>query len=349
MIVFRADGNSFVGAGHIMRSLSIADAFKKVGESCLFITADNELQEIIIDRGHKNLVLNSEYDHMEDELEELTQAIDARDVEVVFVDSYYVTKKYLRDLWQFCVNNSITLIYIDDVLAFSYPCDMLLNYNIYAKVEDYKKLYKDHALPTLLIGTQYAPQRAEFQGLQDRKVKEIAKDILISTGGADSEHIGLEIIKNISSNPDWNAYRFHMIVGMMNLDKDKIESFSEGKENIVLYTSVKKMSELMQSCDVAVSAAGSTLYELCLTQTPTITYVLADNQIPGAEGFEKEGVLQCVGDVRAIGVSTLAERIICDAIVLCNDYSKRQEIAHKMKYVVDGKGADRIVKNTIKR
>lgn len=40
----------------------------------------------------------------------------------------------------------------------------------------------------------------------------------------------------------------------------------------------KKMSELMQQCDMAVSAAGSTLYELCACGMPTITYVLADNQ-----------------------------------------------------------------------
>lgn len=343
MIVFRADGNSNIGLGHVMRCLSIADAFKNAGESCLFITADNELHKTIKDRGHKNLVLESEYDHMEDELESLKQAIDARDIDVVFVDSYYVTEQYLRELWQFCASKHITLVYIDDVLEFPYPCDVLLNYNIYAKEDDYRNLYKNHALPTLLMGTQYTPQRSEFQGLPDRIVKEDAKDILISTGGADSEHIGLEIIKAIISHSDWNDYRFHLIVGMMNSDKEEIESLSGDKDNIVLYKRVKKMSELMQSCDVAVSAAGSTLYEICSTQTPTITYILADNQIPGAKGFENAGVLHCAGDIREIDASVLAEKLINDAIALCTDYSKRQEIAQKMKTVIDGKGAERVV------
>lgn len=343
MILFRADGNSNIGLGHVMRCLSIADAFKNSGESCLFITADNELHKIIKDRGHKNLVLDSEYDHMDTELGGLKQAIDSRDVDVVFVDSYYVTEHYLRELWQFCSRKYITLVYVDDVLSFPYPCDVLLNYNIYAKDEDYKKLYKNHALPTLLMGTKYTPQRAEFQDLPDRKVKEDAKDILISTGGADSEHIGLEIIKFIHSHSDWNDYRFHLVVGMMNSDRNEIESLSEGKDNIIIYKRVKNMSELMQSCDVAVSAAGSTLYELCSTQTPTITYILADNQIPGAEGFENAGVLHCAGDIRDIGASALAEKMINDAIALCNGHSKRKEIAQKMKTVIDGKGAERVV------
>ncbi len=343
MILFRADGNSNIGLGHVMRCLSIADAFKNAGESSLFITADNELHKTIKDRGHKNIVLDSEYDHIENELEGLKQAIDARDVDVVFVDSYYVTERYLRELWQFCASKYITLVYIDDVLAFPYLCDILLNYNIFAKEEDYKKLYKGHTVPTLLLGTQYAPQRAEFQGLSDRNVKESAKDILISTGGADSEHIGLEIIKSIISHPEWKGYRFHFIVGMMNSDKDEIESLSEGKENVILYKRVKKMSELMQTCDVAISAAGSTLYELCSTQTPTITYILADNQIPGAKGFKDAEVLQCAGDIRDIGASALAETLIAVATELCDDYSKRQEIAQKMKMVIDGKGSERIV------
>ena len=103
MILFRADGNSNIGVGHVMRCLSIADAFKNAGESCLFITAGNKLHKTIKDRGYKNIVMDSEYDHLEDELESLKQIIDSRDVDVVFVDSYYVTERYLRELWQFCV------------------------------------------------------------------------------------------------------------------------------------------------------------------------------------------------------------------------------------------------------
>lgn len=36
---------------------------------------------------------------------------------------------------------------------------------------------------------------------------------------------------------------------------------------------------LMQKADIAISAGGFTLYELCACGTPTITYCMADNQM----------------------------------------------------------------------
>ena len=347
MIIFRADGNSRVGLGHVMRCLSIANAFRNAGENCLFVTADSKLCKVIEKRGHENVVLDTQYNHMEDELEIFKQVIDKSHVNVVFVDSYYVTEQYLNNLMQFCSSRCIKLVYLDDVLAFPYPCDVLINYNIYADYKAYNTLYKDRILPHFMLGTKYAPQRAEFQNLADRKVKEEAKDILISTGGADSEHIGLEIVKAIYAHPEWGEHHFHLVVGMMNSDKEKLDSISEEIANITVYNNVEKMAELMKSCDVAISAAGSTLYELCSTQTPTITYILADNQIPGAKGFENAGVLSCAGDLREKGVTALVEKMIKDAVALCDDYFYRNEMAHKMKKVIDGKGAERIAKEVV--
>ena len=343
MILFRADSNSSVGLGHVMRCLSIADAFKNAGESCLFVTADNGLQKTIKDRGHKNLVLNSQYDHMEAEIEQFLEEIEKRDIQIVFVDSYFVTEEYLRTLWHFCARKYITLVYIDDVLAFPYPCDVLLNYNIYANKEDYRKLYAGNTLPELLLNTAYQPLRAEFQNLPHRVVKPKGKDILISTGGADAERIGMEILKTIIAHENWKVYQFHFIVGMMNDDKDEMEKIVGERENIILHKRIRKMSELVQNSDVAISAAGSTLYELCATQTPSLTYVLAENQVPGAAGFERKGVFKNAGDIRALGSGKLAEKLLSDAVALAENYEKRSEMASRMKEVVDGKGAERIV------
>lgn len=346
MIVFRADGNSIVGMGHVMRCLSIADAYRKNGESCLFVTADDKLNEVIQERGHGNRILGTCYDQMEQELGMLEEIIGSYDVRIMFVDSYFVTELYLRELLRICRSRGTLLVYLDDVLMFPYPCDVLLNYNIYASNEAYEALYRGTLAPELLLGTDYAPQREEFQGLPDRVVRQEGKDILISTGGADSEHIGLELIKNIIEHAEWRGYRFHFVVGAMNADKKEICSLAMGQRNIAVYRNVKRMSELMRACDVAISAAGSTMYELCSTQTPTLTYVLADNQIPGAEGFEKKQILKCIGDVRELGSQKLAETLLQEAILLLNDEAKRRTIAEKMKMVIDGRGADRIAEQT---
>ncbi len=165
---------------------------------------------------------------------------------------------------------------------------------------------------------------------------------MISTGGSDCEHLALKLVEEIRKRAG-EEITFHVIVGAMNEDKETISNKAKDCPNIVLHDHVKNMSDLMQACDVAISAAGSTLYELCATQTPTITYILADNQILGAEGFENHGALQCAGDVRPLGTKILAEKLLELTIELCVDYGGRRRIGGQMSEVVDGRGAERIV------
>ena len=324
-IVFRADGNSTVGTGHVMRCLSIADTFKSHGHECVFITAEDEFKATIALHGHKSIVLHSDFREMGSELDKIVPVISELQPAAMFVDSYYVTAPYLESLQKLLQKvagrtaslpgKCAGLIYIDDVMAFPYPCDVLINYNIYGpdQLQGYNRMYEQTkkaqgdegrtgifvSEPVYLLGTAYAPLRAEFQKLPARLVRKEATDILISTGGADFEHMATALIKETQKLQE-SHLRFHFVVGAMNKDRDEIRALADEYGCIVMHENVRDMCRLMQGCDAAISAAGSTLYELCATQTPAITYILADNQIPGARGFEAQGVLRCAGDVRRI-------------------------------------------------
>lgn len=325
-----------------MRCLSIATEATKTDE-VLFVTADDAFHEVIHNAGIAHHILYSEYSNMDAELEKLKDVVQDYRPSELFVDSYYVTNSYLSELKKFCNNLGCRIIYIDDVLAFPYSCDYLINYNIYGPdVEpDYKDLYENAEVktPVFLLGSSFVPLRGEFQNLLERKVNKEVRNILVSTGGADPEHVALQLVKGVIQNE--YPYTFHFILGSMNKDKPEIEIISDKHSNIVLHSNVNNMSSIMRACDVAISAAGSTLYELCATQTPTITYIFADNQIPGAEGFEKHGILHCAGDYRknAELVHTLLYEVAC----LAENNCKREEIAQKMKAVVDGNGCRRIL------
>lgn len=346
-ILFRADANPSIGFGHIMRCLSIADAVAALHREVLFILADDTVQKLVADRGYPSIVLGTTYNDLKEEAEKVSSIIADNKSGALIIDSYFVTEHYLNVLWSTCRSVSCRLVYMDDVLAFPYPCDVLLNYNIYGLDADYRGLYKEaQTTPIFLLGTSYAPLRREFQNLAPRIVRRQGRNILISTGGSDCEHITLELVEEIRKRAVGDIV-FHLIVGAMNEDKEFIYNRTKDHPNIVLYENVKNMSVLMQSCDVAISAAGSTLYELCATQTPTITYILADNQIPGAEGFEHHGVLKCIGDVRRIGAEMLAEKLIKAAVELCGNYDERVKTVKKMLNVTDGYGANRIIKKVL--
>ena len=344
MFFFRADGNPAIGAGHVMRCLSIAGA---ANEPCMFVTADSFFYDMIVSKGHQVFVMHTDYRRMEQELSQLLALIRKQQPSVLFVDSYYVTSFYLSALQKACEHISCALVYIDDVLSFPYPCNILLNYNIYGpdKKQTYENMYRtaDIRPPRLLLGPSYAPLRSEFQNLPERIVNPEARHILISTGGSDPEHIARDLAAYIADHSDClEQLVFHFIIGAMNEDQELIRQLAASSPNIILHVNVNNMGELMRRSDLAVSAAGSTLYELCATQTPTITYVLADNQLPGAEGFERHGILRCVGDVRKLG-NRLPERLIDEALLLAKCYDERAEIAHRQRAVVDGNGAEHVV------
>jgi spore coat polysaccharide biosynthesis predicted glycosyltransferase SpsG len=162
MILLRADGNKKVGSGHIMRCLSIADAARKQGEDCCFVAADNTGVPLVRDRSFDCQVLNTDYTNLQSEIDSFVQIIEQLAPSHIIVDSYYVTKEYLKKIGQYA-----NILYIDDRAEFAYPVDILVNYNIYGPNLNYPKLYQDEqiVLPELLLGPQYTPLRDEFQNV----------------------------------------------------------------------------------------------------------------------------------------------------------------------------------------
>lgn len=347
--MFRTDGNGEIGAGHIMRCLAIADAGHKIGENCSFAVASDHFSDVIKGHDHEILVLDTDYKNMLSELDRMKQLIKEQKPSVLFIDSYQVSADYMSTLWETCRDMACRLVYIDDLAAFAYPCDIILNYNIYGpdQEDEYKNLYRKSGIPCprLLLGTSYVPLRAEFQNLPKRIVKEQAQRILISTGGADSDHLAKSFAKYIvSNNSKFKHFKFYFVIGAMNEDRIEIEELTKMNESIILHYNVQHMEQLMSNVDLAVSAAGSTLYELCATQTPAITYILADNQTPGAKKFEENGILHCVGDMRE-QKNGFIENVLEEAVRLAKDYKKRVRIAERQRLVVDGNGAERIARN----
>ncbi len=335
MLVFRADRNSKIGSGHIMRCLSMADAAVERHIHPCFVTAGAGFRDIIQARGHRCAVMGTDYADMVSELPVFEKILNGEKPEAVIVDSYFVSEAYLNSLRRFA-----KVVYIDDLAASAWPVDTLVNYNIYAPDMGYEKLYERREKPVLLLGPQYAPLRREFQNLSVCPGGGNVRNVLISTGGADTEHIALRFVQYLKTGHG-EEYIFHLLLGALNPDREEIGQLAGSMPNIVVHRNVQNMRELMTSCDIAVSAAGSTLYELCACGLPIITYILADNQIAGAKTFANRGLALLAGDART-------EKDFCGALLdrlddLAGNYKLRLSMAEKAYSVVDGKGAGRII------
>ena len=340
MILFRADGNTKIGMGHIMRCLSIADTFQRRGKDCAFVLADTSMQETISARKYKTVILDSDYQYMDDEIKKLESVIKKMSPEMVIIDSYFVTKQYLE-----CVKSMVRLAYIDDLGAFAYPADILINYNAYSLAMDYKSMYFEESVsyPMTLFGAKYAPIRECFKNIPTRIQNDRCRNILISTGGSDLIHLAVDFVRYMRGNKD--AVDYHLLVGGMNPDKQEIYQLTEEIPNLHIHFNVTDMKTLISSCDLAVTAAGSTMYEICACGVPMITYVAADNQIPGAEAFERMGLAVSCGDFRK--ENDPGRKVYEGIKELSKNYKQRVNMGKRMQRFVDGWGADRIVDELI--
>ncbi len=109
--------------------------------------------------------------------------------------------------------------------------------------------------------------------------------------------------------------------------------------NLHIHKAVDDIETYMERADLAVSAGGTTLYELCAVGTPAISYSFADNQLENVRTFDKEGIIAYAGDARkqdaAFHIAAMLERYHTDAAL-------RRERSERMQDLVDGTGAGRI-------
>ena len=335
MIVFLVDSGAQIGLGHLMRCLSLAEQLHAMGECCQFLLKDEAARRIAADRGFNAIKL--ERVGLQDAVnsQQVMTMFKKWDVASVIVDSYAVTTDFLRRLRTYA-----PLIYLDDMKAFSYPCDVLVNYNIYGP--DWEQDYTERQASfgtRLLLGPRYAPLRKEFDNLPLHQSAKQVQRVFLSTGGSDPLGIMCRMLKAISFMPEWSGIEFHAVVGAMNPYREQIERMASEMGNVRVHFQLRQVADLMCQCDVAVSAAGSTLYELCACGVPTVTYVLAANQIPGASAFDRQGLIMMTGDYRTQGTE---EKIILQLQRLMADAKLRELTSRRMQQTVDGKGAWRL-------
>lgn len=331
----RADANPQLGSGHIMRCLSIAKRLRLAGQNCLFICADMSTADVIRASDFEIVSLGSRWNELDGELPNLGGIIRERGIGTLLVDSYFVTESYLSGLCELT-----RVVYIDDLDSFKYPCHALINYNCYAESLGYERQYS--GIP-LLLGTKYAPLREEFSGVPYRETVARVKSALITTGGTDPLNVTGRLLGRLAGRPWFSGVKFNVISGGFNSNLDELRRMEKMHKNIRLHVDTGEMARLMRESDIAVSAGGSTMYELCACGVPTVCLSLADNQLPGVRGFSARGIMAYAGDVRENGDACI-ESICAELERLDHSAEIRAEMSREMKNLVDGNGAERLAK-----
>lgn len=334
-VYIRVDGNEIIATGHVMRCLSIAEQLRKLGAEVIFLVADERPCSLIENKGFLVEVLGTVWNDFDSEIELLCNYIEQHSVRMILLDSYYATKQYMERLSKYTC-----IVYIDDLSRELYPVHTIVKYNIFADYEEYERRYNNAGMDTkCLIGSKFIPLREEFM-YQPYKVKQDVSQVLITTGGTDQLDLVYHLLQEFISNPMVKPLEYQVVIGCFNKNKEQLFQMENKYPNIHIHENVSNISEWMRSCDIAVSAAGTTAYELCACGIPSICLTIADNQ-DGAVKWQKYGYMKYAGNAYKDMQQCVK---MCKEMILeySNNYEERKQKSAFMQSLVDGYGAKRI-------
>lgn len=334
-LLIRADANAHKGTGHLMRCLALAQGWQARGGRATFITAceSDGLRQRLSDEGFQVIALEHPYPDPAD-WEMTSKMLAAHPGAWVVLDGYHFDPAYQRQIRE----AGHPLLVIDDMAHLDhYYADVVLNQNINAE----QLRYSCEPYTRLLLGTRYVLLRSEFlawRGWQ-REILEVTRKILVTLGGGDPDNQTLKVIRALRQVgvDDLEAV---VVVGASNPHYQELKfAIRNSQFTIRLVRNVSNMPELMAWADVAISAGGSTCWEMAFMGLPTILLVLAGNQRDIAEGVSEADVALNLGWFEQVTDAHIVDAL-SRLLVNCD---QRHQMSRSGQALVDGMGRERVV------
>ncbi len=270
-IIFRADGNSRIGLGHVVRSLALADMLREEFECVFAIQAPNpELQEQIRSVCSGIIILPPCAPTEERYLHELDAYVSSE--EIVVLDGYHFDTAYQHNI----KSKGAALVCIDDIHAYPFVADAVINQAGGVQAE----AYKTAPYTKLYLGPTYALLRKPFleAAKQRRNLPERAPNLLLNMGGADPDNHTLRIARELEQLQ--NIEKVAIVVGGAYKHLQELQEWLQDKVNYTLQSNLgaTEMLDLMLQCPVAITSASGVAYEYCSVGGLLFVQQTADNQ-----------------------------------------------------------------------
>ena len=334
-LLIRADASIPIGTGHVMRCLALAQAWQDASGTAAFAMCETTAA-IAGKLGAEScecISLTAAAGSFGDSEETIACARRLQSTWVV-VDGYQFGAAFQKSLKA----AGLKVLFLDDYgHATDYSADVVLNQNVSAS----EALYSNREAGTrILLGPQYALLRREFTKWRNwrREVSPECRKLLVMMGGSDPESLTVRVIDALKTASLRNL-ETTIVVGGSNPNFEKLDQAArEQDRSIRVLKDVSNTAELMAAADIAVSAAGSTCWELCMMGLPALLIDVAGNQTQVAEELARRGSAIHVGD-RSVTAKQLSEGLVS----LAGPEALRRSLSEKSRELVDGKGAARIV------
>lgn len=267
------EGFAGTGYGHLTRCLSVYQAFEENGIEPIFTANCDEAGKRYL--GNINLQV---YNWLENGSRLIEQI---KNTDIAIIDSYIAQKEFYK-----VVSDTVKkAVYIDDFIRIEYPKGIVINGSIGAENLPYKR----HDNLVFFLGLDYMPLRKEFWDLKVKPQTKEIKNVLITFGGHDFRNLTFPVLDLLINK--YSFLKYHVVLANKDILKNQTKNYGL---SVKYYSELaaKQMLDLMMECDLAVSAAGQTTYELAAVGIPTIAIGVADNQKFNIKGWLKTGFIR---------------------------------------------------------
>ena len=327
LLAIRADASREMGTGHIMRSLALAQEWRKRGGRCSFLCSslpDGMKQKIEGEACELHRLSHS--GGTEKEATETSEMLQRLQPRWLLVDGYSFDADYQKGLHppQYCRIACISDFGPGD---FHSP-DLVVHPNI-AITGDYDT---EGMAPRVLAGPQYALLRSEIRRTRLRTAAKSAARILISVGGSDPGEAAMAVTEMLIEKGVPERAAIRVILGPAYPGEGPMGHMVHPAVEIV--RAPESMRDHYEWADTAICPPSTTALELAHHGVPSGLIVTAENQLKVLEAMQDMDLATCLGDVReSVELQNLEELL---------DGEQRAPRAQRASELIDGEGTGRL-------
>lgn len=309
-IFFRVDYNETIGSGHILRCMNLIKNIIKNNKIILITRANlnekNQIKKIFINMkidffflqpvykiNKKNystwLRINVKKDALE--TKQIINNCGGQADDVIVIDHYGI-----NNLWLKILNSKIKTIVLDDYIRRRINSDVIINGNIKAKSNFYKK----NLSSKIYEGTKYAIISPEYKSCYKLSHK---KKILIFFSNSDINQFYLKVLKCFNNFE--NDLDFTIITGFQNKKFEK----NIQKKNVKFFENIKDFDKIIQKTTLAIGGCGSTYLQRLYYNIPSIIFSLSKNQVPFCKILHKNKISIYLGSEKQFKEKNLISKI----------------------------------------
>lgn len=315
--------------GHLVRCSALANMIKENFEIG-FITKNTP-------DGVLHKFLPSEYTSFKiesnDEFKFLSEMEILRVGNILVLDNYSFDAEYQSKIKK----SGVKTVYVDDLIAFNYNVDVIINQAENIKDSD----YKTSSPVKFCLGSKYILLREPFlkAAQSERQLKKI-ESVFVSFGGADMDNVSQKVVKTLLKFSQLK--NIHVLSSSVNENIDKWKN-EFGNLSVVKFHSDLKAEEvcsLMQSCELALGPCSNLALELCAIGIVFITGTTADNQNNYYKALTGNSAVLGIGKWQELGEETLYEKL--NSVMIYDQKDLNWFIKNQRNYI-DGQSGKRLL------